>query len=378
VSADGVVTGQETEASHRLLPLVVAWPGAKYRDVNPYGHLLYSAMSGKAGVVEFTPREILRSRPADVFHIHWPDAVMTASSLRSAFRLGRLLACFQISRFRGTAVIWTVHNVRPHEVLHPFLDRLLWKGVLRYVQGFIHLTPSSVNQFLEVFPDAASRPHQVIRHGPYDRSPVHVSADEIDASLNPPRQRRKPLVLWFGMLRTYKGVESLVEICVADSDRGFDLVIAGLPKDQGLAQFCDETARNSSGIYTLLEQLSEPQLEGLLEMADLVCLPYTKVHNSGCAFRAISSRVPVLAPRAPGLEDLEAEVGAAWLNLYEGDLNAVKIKDALIKNEDGAGGDPWHRLGWSDLADQTLDFYRTVADRVPRGGRLALRKTPSR
>ena len=61
--------------------------------------------------------------------------------------------------------------------------------------------------------------------------------------------------------------------------------------------------------------------------ADLVVLPYRKTLNSAVALLALSFDRPVLVPNAGSMAELQREVGAEWVLIYEGSEGALTGND---------------------------------------------------
>jgi hypothetical protein len=100
---------------------IVACPGLSDRANNPYTWLTHEPMSrlGGARISEFS---FYRPLPADaqILHVHWPERIFWGRVsgvhpfLSSLFARRMLSAADAIHR-RGGFVVWTAHNIMPHE-----------------------------------------------------------------------------------------------------------------------------------------------------------------------------------------------------------------------------------------------------------------------
>ena len=88
-----------------------------------------------------------RARSADVVHLHWLEFIAPSDGrpVTGLFRtlVGHLWLAGEIGwlRLRGISVVWTVHNLAPHEPVRPHLERF-GRVVTRLTDHVSH-TPST-------------------------------------------------------------------------------------------------------------------------------------------------------------------------------------------------------------------------------------------
>jgi hypothetical protein len=96
---------------------IFATPVDANRALNPYTFLLYQHVR-KLGVsvTEFSLRTDLESKNADIWHIHWPESEANRPNILLAI-IGsmRVLMAILLCRLYGVKIVWTVHNIEPHE-----------------------------------------------------------------------------------------------------------------------------------------------------------------------------------------------------------------------------------------------------------------------
>ena len=119
--------------------LVFGRPTRGNRDVNPYTYLLSEAL-GECGctVEDFTLRRGLLEKP-DVVHIHWPQREVLGPLPTALKKFAWLVARLLVQRLRGTAIVWTVHNLRGHDRNHPGLEAVLMWFITHLVTGLFQL-----------------------------------------------------------------------------------------------------------------------------------------------------------------------------------------------------------------------------------------------
>jgi beta-1,4-mannosyltransferase len=339
--------------------VILAWPAYANCSLNPYTSLLYSSLSARIRVVEFSWSNALLQR-ADIFHLHWPETMLHGGGIKRVFRLSAYAVVLCAMAIRRTKVVWTVHNVRSHESTWPLGERLMWWMTSKRLAGTIHLTRSSVVEATRRFPRLARTPAAVIPHGIYT-APQGPSGAASKA--RPDGITQMPQVLWFGRIRAYKGIDSLITACLEDKSASWTAAVAGLADDEALLAEIREQIGGSDRVRLRPGHLTEQELDSELAASMLVCLPYRSIHNSGSAFRALSSARPVLLPDAPSTRELQEAVGAEWVKLFEGELTPEAVRSALASAPRG-GAPNLDAFSWEQIASSTELFYDRLVHKL--------------
>ena len=101
-------------------------------------------------------------------------------------------------------------------------------------------------------------------------------------------------MLWFGTVRDYKGVDTLLE--AFREVEGAELWIVGKPEIP--MQPLHELARPAPGRVRFVERfVPDPELASYLRRADLVALPYRNIDQSGVLFSALAFGKPIVMTR---------------------------------------------------------------------------------
>jgi beta-1,4-mannosyltransferase len=331
-------------------------PGPDREMVNPYLSMLVEALRAEdVEVVELGSREF---GPSSVVHVHWPEMPLNAARLGWTLRrLKNLSAAVLRARRRGVPVVWTVHNLRAHDGRRPALQRLLWQGFPRLVDGWISLSASGVAPAEAAFPPLRRKPRAVLAHGTY--AGVITRPDRADARAGldlPPGARVLGLV---GRIKPYKGVEDLADAVTASPDEDLRLVVGGGCDDAALRARLEAGAAADPRIRLLLERLPQERVDAVLAACDLAVLPFRAVFNSGSVLLCLSAGRPVLAPRTPVFEELSEQVGPGWLRLFDGPLTAAVLEEAL-RTAPGPGEPDLSAHAWPAVAAAHVDFYQRL------------------
>lgn len=142
------------------------------------------------------------------------------------------------------------------------------------------------------------------------------------------RNEPNPQTLGFvGLVRRYKGVETLIDAFAATADDapGLRLIISGNPSSAEMRSDVAARASADARINVDLRYLSEEDFAGAVLDAAGIVLPYRFMHNSGSVLAALSLDRPVLIPRNEVNEALANEVGPGWITMFDGDLDAADL-----------------------------------------------------
>jgi beta-1,4-mannosyltransferase len=239
----------------------------------------------------------------DIFHIHWPERLVRRGYLKTLILLVQL-------RGRRIPIVRTLHNERPHEPGNR-LESVLLSLIDRRTDLFVALTPATV--------PPTSAPSVVIPHPHYiPRVAGHADVAPVTG-----------LLLYFGIVRPYKGVDQLVQAFEQwNSDEVSLRIVGSATGDRGNATRA-AIARDSR-ITADLRYVPDDELTAEILAAELVVLPYKDMHNSGALLLALSLGRPVLVPRSDANEQIANEVGAQWVHQFDGPISPDVLSRALV------------------------------------------------
>ncbi len=202
-----------------------------------------------------------------------------------------------VRRFHpGVRAVGIVHNVTPHERF-PFA-RPLTRFVLGALEGFLVLS-QAVAEELRHFD--RTKPRRIHPHPAFDYGPP-VPQDEARRRLQLPLDA--PLVLFFGLVRPYKGVDLLLE-AMALTPVPLLLLIAGewyMDPEPFRQRAYQLGVSNRVRIDNHFIHRQEAPL--YLCAADIVVQPYRSATQSGVTPLAFRYERPVIVTRVGGLPEL--------------------------------------------------------------------------
>ena len=190
-------------------------------------------------------------------------------------------------------VVSILDNVIPHEP-HWF-DKPLTRYFLRGCDGFVTLSQSVTDDLLRLQPGARYTllPHPLYSHfGPRLERKEAAAALGIDPT--------KKTLLFFGLIRDYKGLDILLE-AFRDLPEDYQLVIAGEP--YGSFDKYRELIDSIPGrdrIRVFPDYIRDSEVKKFFSAADVTVLPYRSATQSGISSVSYHFEVPMIVTETAG------------------------------------------------------------------------------
>jgi glycosyltransferase involved in cell wall biosynthesis len=211
---------------------------------------------------------------------------------------------------------------------------------------------------------------EVIPHGPFDyltrlpeEAPLPVEFAGAEG----------PVILFFGLLRSYKGIDTLLEAFA--SVEGAELWIAGMPRMplEPLRMLAD---RAPGRVRILPRFIADPEIPALLGRADILALPYREIEQSGVLYTGLAFGKPMVLGDVGGFAEFGRRYGAARL-VPPGDAGALAAvlnelvadpaeRDKLAASARAAVAEAY---GWDAIAASTLALYERLGAEPGLGSR---------
>jgi glycosyltransferase involved in cell wall biosynthesis len=233
-------------------------------------------------------------------------------------------------------------HVIPHGVLRPWEDAPSSAGAADVVGELA----------ADVVGESAADGHPAATPG------GHVAADE------------RPVALFFGLLRPYKGLELLLEAWRRIPPRGAhggELWIVGMPRmDLAPLRACAP-----AGVRFLTRFVSDAEMLALMRRASLVVLPYRDIDHSGVALTALGAGVPLLLSDVGGFPEIAATGAARTVPAGDSAALGEALQEllvdpaALAAMADRARAAASHEFAWGDIARRTLALYGSLLGENP-------------
>jgi glycosyltransferase involved in cell wall biosynthesis len=258
----------------------------------------------------------------------------------------------------STRCISILDNVMPHE--RRAFDRPLTRWFLRRQQGFVVMS-SSVERDLDAL--APEAPRIFLRHPLYDH--FGPAPDRAQARRELGLDDGDRLLLFFGFIRAYKGLDTLLE--AFDLLEGpYRLMVAG-ESYEPFAPYAERVARSPRRERIELRERYIPDAETalLFSAADACVLPYHQATQSGIALIAAHFGLPLIATDAGGLGEYVRDGSNGVLVRQSG---PEALAQGIRRYFDAGGRAHFEpgmqalrsELGWDRFARELAGFARSL------------------
>jgi glycosyltransferase involved in cell wall biosynthesis len=202
---------------------------------------------------------------------------------------------------------------------------------------------------------------RVIPHGAFD----YLTRLPEEKPLPPELEGAEgPVILFFGLLRPYKGLDLLLEAFT--QIEGAELWIVGNPR-MDVAPLRAAAAAAPGRVRFVTRFIDDDEIPAIFRRADLVVLPYRDAEHSGVLYTGLAFAKPMLLSAVGGFPELAA-TGAARL-VPPGDVTALAAalseltadsaaRERLAEATRLAAAGPY---SWDAAAAQTLALYEELA-----------------
>jgi glycosyltransferase involved in cell wall biosynthesis len=295
----------------------------------------------------------MRRLKPDIIHFQWLPV-----PLADAFFLKRLA--------RIAPLVLTVHNT--NGLFHGSVSR--WQTLT---------TRSAFENFSAVIAHAAFSQTRILEQGWVALERLHLIPHGVLSfyrSLAPARQAtggEQQVILFFGSIEPYKGLDNLVEAFamlprdLRDSAR---LLIAGKPGvDMAPIRERARALGIEQRIQWELRYLHEEEIPHLFDQATLVALPYTDIDQSGVLMTALAFGTPIVGSRIGGIAETITD-GVHGRLTPAGDIPALAgALESVLR--DRAGQEAMRAaigelsrgpLSWDAISEKTLEVYSRLGD----------------
>jgi len=249
------------------------------------------------------------STKGKIVHIQWWTSVLSPI----------YFTIFLFLKLKRKKIILTVHNITGHE--SNLLDRTIIKVIFSFPDKFILHSDKNIKQMQDIFNIPYNKLIN-IPHGIFDfYKDTNISKKEARKRLN--INQEAPVILCFGNIREYKGVDILI--------KAFSLVKKELPDalllivgecwiDWKIYGKLIEKYSLKNNVITILKHVPTSEVKFYFASSDVVALTYEKFEaQSGVGNIALAFHKPMVVTNVGALPDL------------------VKNKDCVLETEDIKG-----------------------------------------
>jgi glycosyltransferase involved in cell wall biosynthesis len=276
---------------------------------------------------------------------------------------------FCLLRLLGINLVYTAHNVLPHEKQR--IDLALKPMVYRSAEAIIAHSQFIKTKLVNTF-NVDAKKIKVIPHGNFDIYLPEKRVTKCESRNELKIAESAFILLFFGTIRENKGLDILLDAfeLLGSRDERFRLLITGRCQN---AKHENEVVLKISKLKTADQILFFPgfipneKVATFFLAADVVVLPYKEIYHSGILHLAYSFGRPVIATRVGDFEEV-------IVNEKEGYILEKNNHQCLAETIQKAFCDPDKlehmgkivrhisetKYSWRDIARQTKDLYRSI------------------
>lgn len=311
-------------------------PSKRWLDsINPFSYIL-------------TAKKIRRLKPDLIITKYW----MTFFAPSLGFVLGR--------QSKNVIKISILDNVIPHE--KRFFDNFFNRYFLNKNDGFVVMSEKVQRDLLQYIPDAKNI---LIPHPIYNQFGNKLDKKQALLKLGLLDQSDKKILLFFGIIRDYKGLDILLKSLYYLDDSYF-LIIAGEVYgsfDKYTEIIKENHLENKIGLYN--NYIDDSEVKNYFSSADVCILPYKSATQSGITNISYHFELPIIATNVGGLaETIINEKTGLVVDVVSEKALAEKIESFFVNYNPKYFSEEIRKINeennWENFSHKILDFYNQL------------------
>ena len=214
----------------------------------------------------------------------------------------RCLMMYPLFRLMGKQIVYTAHNVLPHDA-DTLKNRIVYWLVYRLLVNAVVVHGQAIKErLIEEFSVDTDAVH-VVAHGtyhPHDRDEITKRAARKQLGI----AQNERVLLCFGLQRYYKGTHFVIEALDTYRAQNVRVLVRGHAPEKSYQDLIERMVRSHRGSVKLdveFGAVADDAMELLFKAADIVLLPYLEGSQSGIKFMAYAYGRPVLASNVGSL-----------------------------------------------------------------------------
>lgn len=216
-------------------------------------------------------------------------------------------------------VITLLHNAIPHEPR--FFDKPMAKLLFKQCDGFIVMSENVRDDLHQLRPGAR---YMLSPHPLYDHFGERIEREEACKRLQ--IQTDKKTLLFFGLIRDYKGLDLLID-AMDQLDDSYQLLIAGeVYGDFAKYQTQINHSKAAGRIYAFNQYINDDDIPAFFSAADALILPYRSATQSGVVSIAYHYNLPMLSTP---VGDFQKSIGEPGTGIVTDEISSTAIAKGI-------------------------------------------------
>lgn len=334
------------------------------KSIEFYPFFNYSKKKGLNKVISYISSLIkiiglVKSKNPNIIHIQWirfwyADYILLRYLIKKKIK-----------------VVYTAHNILPHR--RQRFDFIKYKKYYKLVDSIIVHTENSKEILISNFKIEEYKIN-VIPHGILDLS-TSINRDKVEILKNEIRHRynlnKKIVFSSLGAQDLYKGTDFIFNVWneAFSSNNNVFLFACGKLSDE-IAEVAESTKiSNFNNTYTKFNRIENELFLAILQLSDVVLLPYRKISQSGVLLSAINEQIPFIVSNAGGLSDALSIGNVGWNIGYANRESLLTTLKYIINNSEEIKNKKenitaWSKIhkyySWEVIGQKTTDLYNRI------------------
>ena len=292
-------------------------------------------------------RELRRAKPDIILMKYWTPFM--APCFGTIARIAR--------KNRHTKVICQIDNVKPHE--HHMTDGIFNRYYLHSVDGFIYMSEQVHSELKEY----TSAPALFSPHPMFENFGKRIDRDEACKHLKLDPTLR--YTMFFGLIRDYKGLDTLLDAWAEFRREGHKLLIAGefyTAKDRYMEQINRLGIEDDIIMHDFF--IPDDEVKHYFSAAECVVLPYKTATQSGVTQICYNFCTPVIVTNVGGLAEIVPNdvVGYVCEASKDGVKHAMEriYEEGTITRLQQGMTEERKRFSWQAMCDKIEELYYDI------------------
>jgi glycosyltransferase involved in cell wall biosynthesis len=280
-----------------------------------------------------------------------------------------------IAKIRGKKRILSIHNITPHEngAIFFAFDTFLNRIVFPFADVLIVHNIRNKEKLISLY-GIDEQKISIITHGTLHTYHQIIGISQQNAREHLQIPQHKKIILFFGYLWSYKGLDILLASLslVKKTLNGVVVLIAGQPlRDWGNYEKIIKERGLENDVIKKLQYIPDQEVEYFFSSADLVVLPYKKEPfdtHGGVGALALSFKKPLLVTDVGGLPEYVKDKRMIVSPDDAEELSSriiLVFNDAVLLNKLSKDSEELAKeLSWDKIADKTIAVYQSVLQKV--------------
>jgi len=295
----------------------------------------------------------------DVLHFHWIQYHYMSNEEWSVKKLLAFSSKLILARLAGYKIVWTVHNLYPHDTKNKLIDFIARKVVLGVSNSVIVMTEKAKGLIREEF--GRKKKIFTIPHGRYYFDLQDIDTDQVRDKYELPKDAI--VFICFGNIRDYKNIPFIISEFqkVNGGEKKLHLIIAGNPASNAMRNSItnDIDPQSKNKIQCIMKFVEKSELDQLLAVSDIGIFSFRDILNSGSLIEAMSAGLAVVAPNIGSVTELVSdEVGVVFEeNRLKEALESIIELDYISLGENAEK--QMGKLDWDQIGKSTVKVYNS-------------------